>query len=97
MQIVGGLTALAFAPDGKTLALASLRRGHLEAPEYNPQARIHLFDAKTMEHRSVRILEGHLQEITSLSFSADSRLLVSGSRDGTALIWDLSKTERRDP
>jgi hypothetical protein len=34
------------------------------------------------------ILLGHRDRITTLGFSADGRQLVSGSRDGTAVVWD---------
>lgn len=36
-----------------------------------------------------RVFEGHQQEIYSLDFSKDGRLIVSGSGDRTARIWDM--------
>lgn len=35
--------------------------------------------------------EGHQQEIYSLDFSKDGRLIVSGSGDKTAKIWDMTE------
>ena len=35
------------------------------------------------------MFEGHQQEIYSLDFSRDGRLIVSGSGDRTARIWDM--------
>ena len=35
------------------------------------------------------VLDGHQQEIYALEFSRDGRLLVSGSGDSTARVWDL--------
>ena len=35
------------------------------------------------------VFDGHQQEIYSLDFSADGRLIVSGSGDKTARIWDM--------
>ena len=35
------------------------------------------------------MFDGHQQEVYSLDFSLDSRLLVSGSGDKTARIWDM--------
>ena len=35
------------------------------------------------------VFEGHQQEIYSLDFSRDGRLIVSGSGDKTARIWDM--------
>ena len=37
--------------------------------------------------RLVRRLDGHTNYCVSLDFSKDGRLLASGSRDGTAIIW----------
>ena len=36
-------------------------------------------------------LRGHVQPVYQLSFSSDSRLLVSGSADSTLKVWDLAK------
>jgi glucose repression regulatory protein TUP1 len=36
-----------------------------------------------------RIFDGHQQEIYSLDFSSDGRLIVSGSGDKTARIWSM--------
>jgi general transcriptional corepressor TUP1 len=35
------------------------------------------------------VFDGHQQEIYSLDFSLDGRLIVSGSGDKTARIWDM--------
>ena len=36
------------------------------------------------------MLRGHDDEVSALSFSSDGRWLATGSRDGTALLWDMS-------
>ena len=36
------------------------------------------------------VFDGHQQEIYSLDFSRDGRLIVSGSGDKTARIWDMN-------
>ncbi len=38
------------------------------------------------------VLEGHQQEIYSVEFSRDGRLIVSGSSDRTVRIWDMTDT-----
>ena len=38
------------------------------------------------------MLKGHTDIVDSLAYSSDGKTLVSGSRDGTILIWDLEKT-----
>ncbi len=40
--------------------------------------------------RELRRLEGHRSAVNALAFTRDGRSLVSGSEDGTALIWDVS-------
>jgi WD40 repeat protein len=38
----------------------------------------------------VRRFEGHLHVVEALAFSANGRLLASGSTDSTVLIWDVT-------
>ncbi|MEH2052311.1 nSTAND1 domain-containing NTPase [Nostoc sp.] len=38
-------------------------------------------------------LNGHEQEIWSVSFSRDSKMLASGSRDGTIKLWNLTNNK----
>lgn len=39
------------------------------------------------------MFDGHQQEIYSLEFSRDGRLIVSGSGDKTARVWDITAAE----
>jgi len=70
------VTAVAFSPDGKRMATASV----------DGTARI--WDAAT--GASLGALQGHRKPITSLAFSPDGRSLATGSADGTARIWNAS-------
>jgi WD40 repeat protein len=70
------LDCLAFSADGKTVAAAG-RTGV-----------IYVWDVGTAKMRDV--LTGHRDWVTSLDFSPDGARLISGSRDATALIWDLT-------
>ena len=65
-----------FSPDGRTLA-----HGMWTGP-------IYLWDTVTGERK--KILKGHTNWITNLSFSADGWMLASESADGTVLVWDLA-------
>ena len=72
--------AVAFSPDGNTLASAS----------YDKTVRI--WDAKSGELR--RILRGHRHSVTSVAYSADGVWLASGAVDGVIRLWDASTGRR---
>jgi RNA polymerase sigma factor (sigma-70 family) len=74
--------ALAFSPDGRTLVWCGWGDSVL-----------HLVETATGRERH-RLL-GHKGDSQALAFSADGKVLVSGSGDTTALVWDLSV--RADP
>ena len=44
--------------------------------------------SKMENEREDRTLVGHTLPIEALDFTADSKMLVSGSRDGAAIVWD---------
>src|SRR5713226_3796357 len=48
---------------------------------------IHLLETASCKER--HLLTGHFGGIYSLDFSPDGRLLISGSEDTTALVWDV--------
>jgi WD40 repeat protein len=68
------VSALAFSPDGKLLAVG----GH--------DAAIHLFQAD--DGKYVRSLTGHGSSITALAFHPTGTLLVSASKDRTLRLWN---------
>jgi WD40 repeat protein len=72
-----GAMRLAFSPDGRTLAWAGGQSGT-----------VYLGELATVRVR--RRFTGHRGPVWSLAFSKDGKVLISGSADTTALIWDLT-------
>jgi WD40 repeat protein len=66
---------VAFSPDGKLLATGG-------------QECVYLWNTVTGKQR--RRFAGHGGEVTALAFTADGRRLISGSADGTGLVWDVA-------
>ncbi|MGH9628251.1 MAG: c-type cytochrome domain-containing protein, partial [Bryobacteraceae bacterium] len=74
--------ALAWNPDGKTIALAGYKQ-------------VRLVDAAT--NKTVATLEGHAETVRAVAFSSDgTRLAAAGGlpgRKGEVKIWDVAKRE----
>jgi WD40 repeat protein len=82
-QCQGCHMVLAYAPDGKTLALADVDRD------------IVLWEVVTGKSRAR--LKGHHRFVESMAFARDGKRLASASADGTALVWDLSVAAKAAP
>jgi len=72
---------IAFSPDGRTLASASVDKT------------ICLWDADGGKLR--KTLEGHTHAVHSVSWSPDGRTLASASRDETIRLWDIASGKLR--
>jgi hypothetical protein len=68
-----GVNALAFTPDGRTLASAGNDRS------------IRLSDPET--EYELLSLRGHAHKINALTFTCDGRTLASASHDGIVRLW----------
>lgn len=69
--------AVAYSPDGKTLASSGSSDGTVQ-----------LWDAERGEH--TKTLKGHTDKVKTLAFSPDGKTLVSGSDDDTLRMWDTN-------
>jgi WD40 repeat protein len=84
----GQIAAVAFSPDGRTLASAT---GY-EALYGRSDRSIRLWEIATGRQRAW--FRGHQSGITSLAFAPDGRSLVSASEDSTALVWDVTGSQK---
>lgn len=73
-----GWLSVCLSPDGKTLATGQARD-------------IVVWDVET--GRPSDIFRGHDSWVVALAFSPNGRYLASGSRDGTARLWDVARGE----
>ena len=75
-----------------TLIDDALSRGVAASPDGRFAARgrgknVEVWDLQNGRH--VAALAGHLSDVTSLTYAAGGRLLVSGGRDGAVRLWSL--------
>ncbi|MBY0527873.1 MAG: sigma-70 family RNA polymerase sigma factor [Gemmataceae bacterium] len=78
---------ITLSPNGKLAAVATLNLEREAGPGVG-DAPLRVVDVET--GRVLHTFNGHRSRIVSVAFSADGKLLVSGSADGTVFTWDMS-------
>jgi WD40 repeat protein len=79
----GGITAVQYSPDGRTI---------LSAGE---DKTLRLWDAAS--GKALKVFSGHDDAITAAEFSPDGTLVLSASLDKTARLWDVASGRERLP
>ncbi len=75
---------ITFSPDGSMLLVSKVSQVMSFPSDF-----IEIIDVKTGS--TLRSLPGHTEPIETLVFSHDGKLLASGSKDGTVVLWDWKK------
>jgi len=78
------VTSVAFSPDPEPTRILT------GSEDYSAI----LWDAKTGQE--VLTLKGHAQEVTSVAFAPDGKSVLTGSQDGTAVLWLTTDWQLRD-
>ena len=75
---LGSVDALAYSPDGKTLAVSD-------------GAQIHLFNTTTWESAGTLVVHLEQQPVTAFTFSPDGKSLAVGGWSKKLSLWDVGK------
>jgi WD40 repeat protein len=73
-----------FTPDSRTLAISDI---------YDFAGKVTLWDVADPAHIAVRkipVIAGDFTNVTAVSFSPDSTIMITGRADGSIVVWDMS-------
>ena len=87
----GGVSSMAFHPNGKTLASLSSR--YIARNEYRAgDMMIRLWDVE--RRTQIDAAQHHHAAVTAVSLQPRGRLLASGHLDGVVVLWDMQNQEK---
>ena len=86
------INAVAYAPDGQTIAGGSGTYRYIVEGDFNDN-NIHIWDADSLQE--IRQISGHEGPVTALRFSADGKSLLTGSVDETVRLWDVQTGQQK--
>ena len=79
---------VAVSPDGKWIAAGHERYFNKPSDDY----RVRVWEASTGHIH--QMLEGHAGDVWCVEFDPTGRLLATGDRKGTAIVWDIAAGKR---
>lgn len=78
-----------FSPDGHLLATVGGSEGGAEGAPNPKLAEIRIWDMA--RQRASAAMQGHQDAVLCAAFTPDSQTLVTGSKDHTLIVWDVSR------
>ena len=78
-----------FSPDGQLLATVGGSEGNTDGTPVAKFAEIRLWDVG--KQRTSAAMQGHQDTVLCAAFTPDSQTLVTGSKDHTLIVWDVSR------
>lgn len=84
----GTIYTMALSPDGRWLAVG----GYLSAADRAVASAVRLYDFASGKMET--LFKGHDNVVYAVAFSPDSKRLISGSGDKTAIVWDLATRQQ---
>ena len=84
------VTSVALSLDGRLGLTWGFSSGIDQMVDAEDSMTPRLWDATSQKNLELRRLVGHSDDVISAAFSPDARFVVTGSKDGTARLWDAA-------